>query len=123
PPRDVPPFFRVPDAVNQSGTKVDPTRYLRVGQRIFGTRENIEIAQVIASNGPRVPAYETAPRSFRIAWVLVTRPLEKAGDVVEVAQQLDAARKVWEGAFDSYTGGRGAMCTQVSGNCGVATAK
>ena len=122
-PTDVPPWFLVKNATSLSGTPINPAVYMRLGNHFKGVREDISIEDVIAAEGARAPASDKAERDFRVAFVLVTRPGEKAGDVVAVAQKLDAIRKVWEQQFVKYTGGRGTMCTQISAPCGAPTAR
>jgi hypothetical protein len=122
-PREVPPWFLVTDAKDGGGNLIDPARYLYVGARIYGAREDISISQVISAEGPRVPSSEVAEHAFRVAFVLVTRPGETAGDVQDIARTLDQVRKIWEQSFADYTGNRGTMCTQLSAPCGAPTAK
>jgi MYXO-CTERM domain-containing protein len=119
----VPPFFIIHNAVTSSGRMVNPARPLRRNTLIKGDREDITIEQIIAAEGPRLPAYGDSPRSFRVAFVLLTRIGERAADVVEAAHKLDRARLGWEAAFARMTMGRGTMCTQVSAPCGVATVR
>lgn len=119
----VKPWYLIDGAVDLGGRPINPAQYLRLGTRVRGTRENIAIGQVIAAEGPRVPSAAKSAHEFRVAFVLVTRPGERAFEVTAVATVLDQVRKVWERKFAEYTGGRGTMCTQVSAPCGAATAK
>jgi hypothetical protein len=123
PPADVPPWFLVTNAQTMDGHAIDPTRYLGRTSQFTGTREDITIDQVIAANGARVPAFADAPHAFRVAFVLLTRPGERAAQVVEIAHELDQARKVWEQIFSQYTQSTGTMCTQVSAPCGAPEAQ
>ncbi|MSP59180.1 MAG: hypothetical protein EXR72_02365 [Myxococcales bacterium] len=122
-PAEMKPWFLVTSPLDRNGNKINPANTIRVGARISGTRENITIAQVEAAEGVRVPSSALSPHAFRVAFLLVTRPGERAGEVIEIARQIDVVRKVWEAKFREYTAGRGTMCTQVSAPCGAATAK
>jgi hypothetical protein len=123
PARDVKPLFLVDNPLDKNGNKIDVTSFFRPGQKMFGQREDISMAQIVSAIGPRNPSWDKSPHDFRIAWALLTRPGEHASDVADIAAQLDVARKVWEQKFYAYTGGRGTMCTQLSAPCGAPTAK
>jgi MYXO-CTERM domain-containing protein len=122
PATEVPPWFLIKNAVTSTGRMVNPAVYLRNGAKIQGTREDIEINQVLAAEGPRTPAWDQSPHAFRVAFVVVTKPGEHASQVMNVAKVLDEARVVWEKQFAQYTGGRASMCTQVSAPCGALAA-
>jgi MYXO-CTERM domain-containing protein len=121
-PEDVPPFFVVDNATTTKGGKINPANGVAVGSTMKGTREDITIDQVVAAMGPRTPAFDAAPHDFRVAYVLVTKPGERAADVLGAAQQIDQARKVWESSFVEFTAKHGTMCTQSSAPCGAALA-
>ncbi len=123
PATDVPAFFRVANAVDGSGKVIDPTKYLGRTTKIFGQRENITIDQIIADEGPRVPDSDHSPHAFRVAFVLLTRPGERAVDVTDIANKLDRARLTWEQQFAIMSKGLGSVCTQVSAPCGAPLAR
>ncbi|MSP62376.1 MAG: hypothetical protein EXR72_18990 [Myxococcales bacterium] len=124
PPEQVPPWYRISDAVDVgNGHKVEGKNGVQKGLVVKGKREEITIAQVIQALGPRIPAFGMAPRQFRVAFVLITRPGQRASEVLEKAADLEIVRKVWEDAFKQYTGGAGSMCTQVSAPCGSPVAR
>lgn len=121
---EISPWFRIADAT-YAGTS-DPVLlddYMWVGAVVKGEREAITIDQVIAAEGPRLPAAADSQHDFRIAFVLVTRPGEPAAEVVDIARTLDAVRPVWEQTFAALTHGRASMCTQLSGPCGIPMAR
>lgn len=123
PAEGVKPFFRIVDPTDEQGRAIRADRWLFPGDKINGTPETITIEQIIAAEGERVPSSAESPHAFRVAFVLLTRPGERAGDVTEIARQLNEVRKVWERVFETtYTGGLGTMCTQVSAPCGGPTA-
>jgi hypothetical protein len=124
PADQVPPWYLIQNAVSlKTGMKIDPASQLNVGAKVRGNRENITIDQVVAACGARSPAFGASPKSFRAAFVLVTRPGERAADVVEKAELLEIVRKNWEQAFSDFTGGLGSVCTQVSAPCGSPVAR
>lgn len=123
PAEEVPDFFLLNDAVTMSGRTVNPANPLRRNTTVRAAKEVITMQQILDANGPRVPAWDKSPHAFRVAFVLLTRPGERADEVVEIARTLDVARTIWEQKFSEYTDGKGTMCTQVSAPCGAATAK
>jgi len=127
PAEDVPDFFLLNDAVTMSGRNVNPTTPVRRNTTVRAGKEVITMQQILDANGPRVPSWDKSPHSFRVAFVLLTRPGERADEVVEIAKTLDVARTIWEQNFAKFTmhNGKqtGTMCTQVSAPCGAATAK
>jgi hypothetical protein len=127
PATEVPDFFLLNDAVTMSGRAVNPAFPLRRNTTVRAAKETITIQQIIDANGPRVPSWDQSPHAFRVAFVLLTRPGERADEVIDIAKKLDVARTIWEKKFAEYTTlndmPRGTMCTQVSAPCGSATAK
>jgi MYXO-CTERM domain-containing protein len=122
PASEVPPFFLIKDAVTATGRTVNPANPIRSTTKLKGTREDITIEQVVASEGPRIPSSDNSQHGFRVAFVLLTRPGETAAQVIPTANKLNEVRKVWEQQFGEMTGGKGTMCTQVSAPCGAPTA-
>ena len=123
PASSVPPMFVINRAVTDGGHVIDPATDWFYCEHVRGAREDIGIGQIIAALGPRQPIHQDAPRSFRAAFVLVTRPGQRAAEVVQLAAQAERARKIWERKFQEYTGGTGSVCTQLSVPCGAATAR
>lgn len=98
---EVPPFFLVESA------GVDASRLPEAGVTLSGTRREIAIEDVIAAEGPRVPAAGEAPKRFRAAFALLTRP----GVPVTGAQvaAVDRVRRSIESRFAALTGGRAVL--------------
>lgn len=115
----VPPFFIVNGATTASGTAIAGADLIPVGATFKGTRENITIDQVVAATGPRMPSDAQSPHGFRVAFVLLTSPVQRAADVLDAARTLDQVRKTWETVFSDYTAGHGTMCTQIAAPCGA----
>jgi hypothetical protein len=74
-----------------------------------GERRDFGIDDVIAANGPRVPAAPDAPKRFRTAFVLFVEPGRAPRP--ETLEWLDGVRRDWESFFDVATGGRGSVDT------------
>jgi hypothetical protein len=99
----VPTFFYVANPTNMSVSRTNDSAP-QVGVTFNGTRRNVEIADIIAIHGPRIPAVADAPKVHRQAFIYVTsagRPTE--GSQVE---KLDRIRIAWEAFFLDATDGR-----------------
>lgn len=78
-----------------------------MGAEADGDVEAITIEQVIAAEGERVPSSADAPRAFRGAMILLTRPGESVDPAVLV--QLERLRINFETYFQSVTRGRAVL--------------
>ena len=76
-----------------------------------GTRVDFDINDVIAANGPRVPAYGDAPKHLRFAFVLVCQQASscKQSDLAIV----EAQRVAFVSDFAAATGGRATVDTRL----------
>ena len=97
PPSSVSPFFFVEGPDNpprESGSAI--------GVELSGERVDVTLDDIVAVEGERVPASDAAPREFRIAFVLVTKPGEepKEGSL----DKLDTYRTRWEQWWAEITG-------------------
>jgi MYXO-CTERM domain-containing protein len=74
PPTDVPPFWFIdnPDLSSSRITRAT-TPALFGPVTLSGTKKTITIDDVIRAEGPRVPASDVAPKSFKIGFVLVVQ--------------------------------------------------
>jgi hypothetical protein len=111
-PEDVPTFFYVDEP--------DDFRPLRpykassapeAGVAFSGRRREVRIQDVLAALGPRVPAVAAAPKSFRLAFVLVADA--KAPATPERIAALERIRTRFEPFFRDATEGRGAVDTHL----------
>jgi uncharacterized protein (TIGR03437 family) len=66
-----------------------------------GTRRNVTIADVISANGARVPDWQTAPKTFNVAWVYVTNSTG-APSATQIAK-VNRYRLAWESYFSQST--------------------
>jgi hypothetical protein len=73
----------------------------------------VSVADFIRAQGPRVPAFPTAPRCFRVAFVLVLAPGATSATSDQLAV-VEAYRKRWEGWFFQATEGRAATVTSLN---------
>ena len=110
--------LRAPDEVGPSFLVKNPSPSLNPGTSPFlnanfsGTRANVELGQIIASNGPRIPNSVIAPKRFNYAFVLVTgRNTPATAD--EIAK-VDLIRREWESFFNRSVGFRGTANTSLT---------
>jgi hypothetical protein len=99
---DVPPFYFVTPCV-------DPTAAPQIGIGIQGRRVDVSIDQVIAAEGPRVPAANKAPHDFKMAFILVA-PADPGPSDDGIAH-VDRIRAAWEPYFARATDGHGSVST------------
>ncbi len=101
-PEEVPDFYYV-DHVDGPPAENVP----RVGVSFSGDRVDVGIDQVIAALGPRIPSSAESPKSFRVAFVLLTadgRPPSPGS-----LPKLKRIRGRWLEFFSESTRGRGAV--------------
>lgn len=110
---EVPPLFYVVDAHGYDpATSWDgawgPASYGE-NASFAGTRRDFTVADLIATNGPRVPAAGTGPRELRFAFVLVCRDVSacNADDLAVVETQ----RRAFPAQFAAATGGHATAVT------------
>ncbi len=96
-------------------SEVPPTRLIRggvgsandlplLGAITGGSSETVTIAQIIASEGARVPAAADAPKSFNAGLVLLKRPGEALAP--RTLADLERLRVQFQQRFAAMTGGR-----------------
>ena len=105
PPSAVPPFFMIEGCRDRESAP-------QVGVRVSGDRLDVEISQVIAAEGARVPPAARAPHTFSTAFVLVGE-----GGVFPSAasiEKVDAIRSAFEPYFALATDGRGSVSTALT---------
>ena len=99
----MPPFFYVENPTNVAGGRTAESAP-RVGVTFNGTRRDVLIDDIIAINGPRMPASADSPRVHRQAFLLVVGR-GRLPDDAQVAK-LDRIRRAWETFFQQATEGR-----------------
>jgi len=101
PAEDVPPFYFVEPCGNRAGAPA-------VGVAVLGRRVDVTIDQIIAAEGPRVPAANKSPHSFNMAFVLVATGDGPSEDGIAHVERIRAA---WEPYFAQATDGHGTVST------------
>jgi hypothetical protein len=99
-PSAVPPFFYV-EAPNSPKVRSDAPS---IGVSFTGTRRDVLVDDVIAIEGPRVPAAADSPRIHRQAFIYIITN-GRTADAAQVAK-LDKIRTQWEAFFGQATEGR-----------------
>jgi hypothetical protein len=100
-PEDVPPFFYLAGTSPALGIAYWPSTSIA---SVRGTRADLTVGQVIASEGPRVPAYPATQREFRVLFVLLVDPAYSvSGNDVDVVR---AQRDIFLRDLPVATGGR-----------------
>ena len=97
---EVPPTFLVENA---STTLTDP----RVGVGFNGNRRDINVSDVIAVDGPRIPDHTLEQRRYRLGMVLIVSEGQSA--TPQNLALLERYRDELELAFPRYTSNRAAM--------------
>jgi len=98
-PEEVPPFFLI------DNPNIDKTQSPQENITISGTKQTMTIDDIIAAEGPRVPAADQSQKDFRFAFVLLTGPNESVTDAQILA--LNNIRNAFMTRFAILTGGRG----------------
>jgi len=101
-PEDVPPFFYVDQCDNRAAAP-------QVNVAMLGNRVDVSIDQVIAAEGPRVPAASKSPHKFNMAFIVIGPPGEPPSD--DAIARVDRIRAAWELYYVQATDGHGAVDT------------
>ena len=101
-PEEVPPTFYVkdPSPASIAARSAVP----QVGVNFSGTRRDVTIQELIATEGRRRPDATVSQRHFRFGFVLIVAAGTAPG--AGLLQQIENYRSSFETAFNSYTGGR-----------------
>lgn len=95
---EVPPFYLIENAA------VERTRLPQNGVTISGVRRDLGVEDVIAAEGPRLPAAADAQKEFRLGFVLLSRPGAAPTDAqIAAAQNI---RRAIATRMAILTGGR-----------------
>lgn len=82
---------------------VDPTGLPLEGALVQGDAESVALGQVLAAEGPRVPGFLAAPKSFRVGFVLLTAPGTSA--TPEDLAAVERVREAFAAHFFELTAG------------------
>lgn len=94
PASDVGPMFYVASA---GAVRVNDDAKKNV--TFSGTRVNVTVDQIIAAEGPRVPAFSSSQHSFRVAFILIVDQGRKPTS--KEIQKLEKLRAAWPAYFQS----------------------
>jgi hypothetical protein len=100
PPSQVPTFFYV-ESPNSPKVRSDAPQ---IGVSFTGTRRDVLVDDVIAVNGPRIPASADSSKIHRQAFIYIVSA-GRATDAAQIAK-LDRIRTQWEAFFLGATEGR-----------------
>ena len=107
PPEEVQPWFVITEPhdcidsskPDKSCAPVDGFGFQADQYRVKGTRVDITIDDVIAAEGPRVPAYPDAPNEYSLSFILIKRP-----DEVFCDEQVAVVDEVIDRSIDQWVG-------------------
>ncbi len=97
---------QVPPMLLIENTSVDPTRLPAVGETISGTAYSVTIGDIIGAEGQRAPDSTTSQKTFKTAFIFITRPGTYTGG--ELAG-IENVRNAWAGRFSNLTEGKGSI--------------
>ena len=107
PPEEVQPWFVVTDPhdcidsskENLECAPVDGFGFKADQYRVKGTRVDVTIDDVIAAEGPRIPAYPDAPNEYALSFILIKRPDEVLcdDDIAVIDGVIDRSIDQWVG--------------------------
>jgi hypothetical protein len=85
---------------------IDPTKLQEIGATISGTAKTVTIDDIVAAEGERGPNAATSQKTFKTAFIFITRPgtflgAEPAG--------IEMLRNAWAGRFVELTHGKGSI--------------
>jgi hypothetical protein len=105
PPEEVQPWFVITEPhdcidsskEDKSCAPVDAFGFKADQYRVKGSRVDITIDDVIAAEGPRVPAYPDAPNEFNLSFILIKRPDETLCDeeIAVIDEVIDRSLDQW----------------------------
>ena len=92
---------------------IDPRPYsVPLGTTLHVATRTFSVDDVIAAEGPRIPPYDHAPRSWRAAFALVVPDMSSSH--ADALAAVETLRLSWSDEFAQLTGGRGHMATTLS---------
>jgi hypothetical protein len=97
---------------NVSGTTRTPSSAPAIGVTFRGTRQNVTVNDIIATEGPRIPTVAAAPKLFKQAFILLVQR-GTSPSATEVAK-LDRIRQRWQAFFVQATDGLGTADTSLT---------
>jgi MYXO-CTERM domain-containing protein len=122
PDTEVPPFFYIvqpdggayPNQVASSPPYTPPVAQYEPTE-IGGQSVSVDIGQIEAAEGTRLPAFGDAPFFTRQAWVFLIHPGGTAAAAQPILDQLETLRQAWTSYFYDATDRRMRAITTLSG--------
>jgi hypothetical protein len=108
-PNQVGPMFFVDDV---TGTARTASSAPAIGVSFRGTRQNLTVNDIIASEGPRIPTVAASPKTFKQAFILLVQSGTSPSNA-EVTK-LDRFRQRWQEFFGQATEGLGTADTTLN---------
>lgn len=105
PPEEVQPFFLVTNPDPDRGIDSPPQR----GVTVSGEAKWVAIDDIIATQGPRDPSWQSSQRQFRHAFVLLVENGQSPRP--ESLEKLETLRMAWQQFFSQMTGNRASVDT------------
>lgn len=110
PLEEVAPFFFLKDATGIGSTGlINNESSPQSGVSLAGTKRQVLLDDVLRVEGVREPDFETSPKEFRQAWILLY--ISGARPSSDVISKVESARIAWEAFFRQMTLGRGGVRT------------
>lgn len=107
PASEVPDAFVITNLTNTAGRNRSSSPVPNV--TVAGTKQTVTIDQIVQQNGARVPDSTTAPKTFRAAVALLTKPNTTPAQAT--LNKLTRFRLAWESYFGQSTDYKGAINT------------
>lgn len=95
--------LKVPPLTLLRNPAVDATGIPQEGDVVTAETETIEVAQVLAAEGPRTPDHTLSPKAFRVAFIVLTAPGVQPSD--EDLAAVETVRKHFPAHFFALTRG------------------
>lgn len=106
-PNEVAPTF----LVKNPSPALNPGTAPALNVTFSGARANVVMDHIIASNGPRLPSSEVAPKRYNFAFILVnSRNSPATGDQIA---KVDRIRREWESFYNRAVSFRGTANTSL----------
>lgn len=102
---EVPPMLLI------ENPDINPERLPEPGVTIEGSRRYVTIDDIIAAEGERIPSAAESQKTFKLAFILITRPDTFTGDELYGLQNIIKGWGMW---FSSLTDGKGIVKVDAS---------
>jgi PKD repeat protein len=97
---------QVPPMLLIDSPSIDPARLPEVGATITGTAKSVTIDEIVAAEGNRIPDASSSQKTFKTAFILITKPNTFTGNELPGIESL---RSAWAGRFAQLTDGKGSI--------------